>query len=217
MEEKKGIIKKMFSVFRKKADDKKIETVKKIETDKTIVKNERRVRNLADRTTDKAAMVRTAERTEGEMKKCPYCGSDLSSGNNVRSRSRQNNDRVSAYKEDDRDSKTTYQSCRLMIGNNLFPDTLTLSSDGISFQEGSLFGSKAKRINYREVTSVRDKKGLLFYDVRIESKRNQPIVLDGLWEDEAAEIKKTIHFLQKKAELDDESSSRRNREFDDEP
>jgi hypothetical protein len=151
------------------------------------------------------------------MKKCPHCGSDLSSGNNVRSRSRQNNDRESAYENNDSDSKQTYQSSRLMIGNFFFPDTLTLSNDGISFQEGSLFGSKARRICYREVKSVRDRKGLLFYDVRIESKRNQPIVLDGLWEDEAAEIKTTIHFLQKKAELDDESSYRRNRDVDDEP
>jgi hypothetical protein len=211
-EEKKGFIKKMFSVFKKK-DEKKIED-KKI-TEEPIVKNERRVKNLADRTTEKAT-VRTAARTEGGMKKCPHCGSDLSSGDNVRFRSRQNNDRGSAYEKNNSDDEQTYHSCRLMIGNNLFPDTLTLSHDCISFQEGSLFSSKERRVNYREVTSVRVKKGILFYDVRIESRRNQPILLDGLWEDEAAEIKNTIHFLQKKGALDDESSSRRNREFDDE-
>jgi hypothetical protein len=45
------------------------------------------------------------------MEKCPYGGSDLSSGKNVRSR--QNKDRVSADEEDDdRDSETTYQSSR---------------------------------------------------------------------------------------------------------
>ena len=205
MEEKKGIIKKMFSVFKKKADDKKIETVKKIETDKTIVKNERRVRNLADRTTDKAAMVRTAgrtERTEGEMKKCPYCGSDLSSGKNVRSK--QNKDRISADEEDNSDSETRYQSSRLMIGNNFFPDTLILSSDGISFREGSLLGSKAKRINYREVAFVRVNKGILFSDVRIELVRKPPILLDGLLYDEAKEIKDTIRSSQRKRDFDDD-------------
>jgi hypothetical protein len=82
-----------------------------------------------------------------------------------------------------------------MIGNNFFPDTLTLSSDGISFREGSLFGSKAKRINYREVALVRVKRGILFSDVRIELVRKPPILLDGLFYDEAKEIKDTISSI----------------------
>jgi hypothetical protein len=127
------------------------------------------------------------------MKKCPYCGSDLSSDKNVRSR--QNKDRVSADEEDDGESEKTYQSNRLMIGNILFPDTLTLSSEGISFREGSLLGSKAKRINYREVAFVRVKRGILFSDVRIELVRKQPILLDGLFYDEAKEIKDTISSI----------------------
>ena len=199
MEEKKGVIKKMFSFFKKEIDD------KKIETDVKIITNERRTVDSTDRTTDKVAKVRTARKTgrrEVEIKKCPYCGSDLSSGKNVRSR--QNKDRISADEEADGDSATRYQSSRLMIGNNFFPDTLTLSSDGISFREGSLFGSKAKRINYREVALVRVKRGILFSDVRIELVRKPPILLDGLLYDEAKEIKDTIRSSQRKKDFDDD-------------
>ena len=111
---------------------------------------------------------------------------------------------LSADEENDSDSETTYQSSRLMIGNILFPDTLTLSNDGISFREGSLFGSKAKRINYREVAFVRIKRGNLFSDVCIELIRKQPIFLDGLWDDESKEIKEIIRSFQKKRDFDDE-------------
>jgi hypothetical protein len=205
MEEKKGIIKKMFSFFKKETDDKKIEAGKKIESDVKIITNERRAVDSIDRATDKVATVRTARktgRTDGEMKKCPYCGSDLSSGKNVRSR--QNKGRVSADEENDSGSESTYQSSRLMIGNNFFPDTLTLSSEGISFREGSLFDSKAKRINYREVAFVRVKRGLLFSDVLIELVRKPPILLDGLFYDEAKEIKETIRSFQRKRYFDDD-------------
>ena len=190
MEKKNGVIKRMFSFFKKKVGDKKIETSEKTKT------KERSVVDSTDRITDKVAMVRTARktaRTEVEMKKCPYCGSDLSSGKNLRSR--QNKDRVSADEEDDSESEKKYQSNRLMIGNILFPDTLTLSSEGISFREGSLLGSKAKRINYREVAFVRVKRGILFSDVRIELVRKPPILLDGLFYDEAKEIKDTISSI----------------------
>jgi hypothetical protein len=63
MEEKKGVIKKMFSFFKKEIDDKKIETGKKIETDVKIITNERRTVDSTDRTTDKVAKVRTARKT----------------------------------------------------------------------------------------------------------------------------------------------------------
>jgi hypothetical protein len=91
-----------------------------------------------------------------------------------------------------------------MIGNNFFPDTLTLSSDGISFQEGSLLDSKAKHINYREVAFVRVKRGILFSDVHIELVRKSPILLDGLLYDEAKEIKDTIRSFQRKRNFDDD-------------
>ena len=196
MEKKNGVIKRMFSFFKKKVDDKKIETSEKTKTGEKTKTKERSVVDSTDRTTDKVATVRTARktgRTEVEMKKCPYCGSDLSSDKNVRSR--QNKDRVSADEEDDSESEKKYQSNRLMIGNIFFPDTLTLSSEGISFREGSLLGSKAKRINYREVALVRVKRGILFSDVRIELVRKPPILLDGLFYDEAKEIKDTISSI----------------------
>ena len=63
MEEKKGVIKKMFSFFKKEIDDKKIETGKKIERDVKIITNERRTVDSTDRTTDKVAKVRTARKT----------------------------------------------------------------------------------------------------------------------------------------------------------
>jgi hypothetical protein len=62
MEKKKGIIKKMFSLFKKKIEDKKIEPGEKIET------KEHRVVDSTDRATDKVTTFRTAGRTIGRVR-----------------------------------------------------------------------------------------------------------------------------------------------------
>ncbi|MBN1363586.1 MAG: hypothetical protein JW976_02150 [Syntrophaceae bacterium] len=144
-----------------------------------------------------------AEEIKDEAIKCRYCLSDSSSGRHVKLK--RNRGRVDDYDENEdnnekssRDSEKTFQSSRLMPWD-FFPAKLILSGRGISFQKGSLFDSKTRRIKYHAVDSVRIKKGIIFSDACVKlSRGDEPIVLDGLTEDEAQEIKNTIRsFLRK--------------------
>jgi hypothetical protein len=63
--------------------------------------------------------------------------------------------------EDDREDsecavidEKIYQSSRWSSGNLFFPDSLTLSSDGLLYHKGALIGSHEEHINYRAVASV---------------------------------------------------------------
>ena len=92
----------------------------------------------------------------------------------------------------------TYKSSRWSSGNLFFPDSLTLSGDGMLFRKGALFGSREEHINYRAVASVCIKNGVFLADVSIEtSGGSQPIFLNGLWKSGAKEIQDTIRASQK--------------------
>ncbi len=95
-------------------------------------------------------------------------------------------------------TEKTYKSSRWSSGNLFFPDSLTLSGDGMLFRKGALFGSREEHINYRAVASVCIKNGVFLADVGIEtSGGSRPIFLNGLWKSGAKEIQDTIRASQK--------------------
>ncbi|HTB79705.1 MAG TPA: SHOCT domain-containing protein [Opitutaceae bacterium] len=91
-----------------------------------------------------------------------------------------------------------YRSSRWSSGNFFFPDTLTLSSDGMLFRKGAMFGSSEEHINYRAVASFRVKNGIFLSNLCIEtSGGSQPIFINGLWKSEAREIQDAIRAFQR--------------------
>ena len=93
--------------------------------------------------------------------------------------------------------KKTYWSSRWSSGNFFFRDRLMLSSDGITFRKGAMFGSNEEHISYRAVASIRVKNGLFLSDVSLEtSGGSQPIFINGLWKSAAQEIQDFIRTFQ---------------------
>ena len=91
-----------------------------------------------------------------------------------------------------------YQSSRFTSSNLLFPDTLSVESDGVHYEKRKLLGSSEEIISFRHISSVRIQSGLFFAAITIEtSGGSQPIVMIGLSKADAKEIKESIQQLQK--------------------
>ena len=94
----------------------------------------------------------------------------------------------------------TYRSSRWSSGNMFFPDSLTLSSDGILFRKGRFFGSSEERINYKAIASLRVKNGVFLSSISVEtSGGSQPIFINGLWKSDARRIQDGIRAFQQVA------------------
>jgi hypothetical protein len=92
----------------------------------------------------------------------------------------------------------TYRSSRWSAGNTFFPDSLTLSSDGILFRKGRFFGSSEERINYKAIASLRVKNGIFLSSISVEtSGGSQPIYINGLWKSDARMIQDGIRSFQR--------------------
>lgn len=91
-----------------------------------------------------------------------------------------------------------YRSSRWSAGNLFFPDRLSLSSDGISFRKGALFGSTEEHINFRAVASFKITNGFFLSKISIETAGgSQPILINGLWKGEAKQIQDAICVYQR--------------------
>jgi len=94
----------------------------------------------------------------------------------------------------------TYRSSRWSAGNIFFPDSLTLSGDGILFRKGRLFGSSEERINYKAIASIRVANGVFLASLSVEtSGGSQPIFINGLWKSDARAIQEGIRNFQRAA------------------
>ena len=92
------------------------------------------------------------------------------------------------------------RSSRWSAGNMFFPDSLTLSSDGILFRKGKFFGSSEERISYKAIASLRAKNGVFLSSISVEtSGGSQPIFINGLWKSDAREIQDGIRSFQRGA------------------
>jgi hypothetical protein len=90
-----------------------------------------------------------------------------------------------------------YRSSRWSRSNHLFPDSLTLSNDGLIFRKGRLFGSTEEHINYRAVASLKVKNGIFLSTLNVEtSGGSQPVYINGLWKSDAREIQETLRVYQ---------------------
>lgn len=91
----------------------------------------------------------------------------------------------------------TYTSSRWTSGNFCFPDTVTLSTDGIHYTKRRLFGSNEEVISYRGVASVKINSSLFFATVTIETTGgSQPVIINGLPKDAAKNIRETVRIQQ---------------------
>ena len=87
----------------------------------------------------------------------------------------------------------TFWSSRWSVGNHVFRDSVDLAPDGILFRKRRLFGSSEEHINYRAVSSIRIRNGLLLSNVSIEtSGGSQPILINGLWKSDAKRVQDVI-------------------------
>jgi hypothetical protein len=94
----------------------------------------------------------------------------------------------------------TYRSSRWSAGNIFFPDSLTLSGDGILFRKGRLFGSSEERISYKAIASIRVANGVFLASLSVEtSGGSQPIFINGLWKSDARVIQEGIRNFQRTA------------------
>jgi hypothetical protein len=101
---------------------------------------------------------------------------------------------VAAVSVDER----TYRSSRWSTSNFFFPDSLTLSGDGILFRKGRMFGSSEERISYKAIASVRVKNGFFLCSISVEtSGGSQPIFINGLWKSDGRKIQEGIREFQR--------------------
>jgi hypothetical protein len=93
-----------------------------------------------------------------------------------------------------------YQSSRLTSGNLLFPDTISVHTDGVHYEKRGLFGSNEEVVNYRQIASVKVRNGIIWSTIQIEtSGGSQPVVMKGLGKGDAKVLRESIQKMQQRS------------------
>lgn len=93
-----------------------------------------------------------------------------------------------------------YRSSRLTSGNLLFPDTISVDSDGVHYEKRRLFGSNEEVINFRHIASVKVRNGIFFSTMQIETAGgSQPVIIKGLGKSDAKIVRESIQKMQQRS------------------
>jgi hypothetical protein len=92
---------------------------------------------------------------------------------------------------------TVYRSSRLTSGNRIFPSSITIDGDQITYRKNRWFGSTEEAINCSHVASLRSTHGMIWSKMTIEtSGGSQPIVITGLSRNAAEAIEAVVRKAQ---------------------
>jgi hypothetical protein len=92
---------------------------------------------------------------------------------------------------------TVYRASRLTSGNRIFPATITVDGNQITYRKGRWFGSTEEAISCSHVASLRSFHGMIWTRMVIEtSGGSQPIVINGLSRHAAEQIEDVVRKAQ---------------------
>jgi hypothetical protein len=92
---------------------------------------------------------------------------------------------------------TVYRSSRLTSGNRIFPASITVDGNQLTYRKNRWFGSTEEAINCSHVASLRTAHGMIWSKMTIEtSGGSQPVVISGLSRNAAEEIEAVVRKAQ---------------------
>jgi hypothetical protein len=92
-----------------------------------------------------------------------------------------------------------FTSSRFTSGNLLFPDSISVDTDGVHYEKRGLLRSNEEVVNFRHIASVRVRTGIFFSTLQIETAGgSQPIVINGLGKADARAVRESIQKLQQR-------------------
>lgn len=92
---------------------------------------------------------------------------------------------------------TVYKASRLTSGNRIFPASITVDGNQLTYRKSRWFGSTEEAINSSHVASLRSYHGMIWSKMTIEtSGGSQPIVINGLSRRAAEEIEAAVRKAQ---------------------
>ena len=85
-----------------------------------------------------------------------------------------------------------FKASHITSGNMLFPDTLEIDDEKVTFYKAKLIGHESTVIQRSAIGSVSLNAGLLFADIIIETKGGQRTVANGFTRSDAKRIQQLL-------------------------